>query len=68
MTQATITETATIDAVFTYAVDTGEKIVNETMGDGDMGRRRTGIVEEKTMTVRDGRAMRDTFDLETHGF
>ena len=68
MTQATITETATIDAVFTYAVDTGEKIVNETMGDGDMGRRRTGAVEEKTMTVRDGRALRDTFDLETHGF
>ncbi|MAI49916.1 MAG: methyltransferase [Rhodospirillaceae bacterium] len=62
------TDTPTIDAVFTYAVDTGEKIVNETMGDGDMGRRRTGVVEDKTMTVRDGRALRDTFDLETHGF
>lgn len=60
--------TPTIDAVFTYAVDTGEKIVNETMGDGDMGRRRTGVVEDKTMTVRDGRSLRDTFDLETHGF
>ena len=53
------TDTPTIDAVFTYAVDTGEKIVNETMGDGDMGRRRTGVVEDKTMTVRDGRALRD---------
>lgn len=62
------TDTPAIDAVFTYAIDNGEKIVNETMGDGDMGRRRTGLVEEKTMTVSDGRALRDTFDLETHGF
>jgi hypothetical protein len=62
------TEIPTIDAVFTYAVDTGEMIINETMGDGDMGRRRTGEVEEKTMMVRDGRALRDTFDLETYGF
>ena len=64
----TETQTATIDAAFTYAVDTGEKIVNETLGDGDMGRRRTGVVEDKTMAVRDGRALRDTFGLETHGF
>lgn len=68
MTQAIDTKIATIDAVLTYAVDTGEKIVNETMGDGDMGRRRTGVVEDKTMTIRDGRPIRDTFDLETHGF
>lgn len=60
--------TIPINAVFTYAVDTGEKIVNETMGDGDMGRKRTGVVEEKTMAVRDGRRMGDTFNLETHGF
>jgi hypothetical protein len=69
MSQTTIeTQTPTIDAAFTYAVDTGEKIVNETMADGNMNRRRTGVVEDKTMTVRDGRALRDTFDLETHGF
>lgn len=61
-------QVATINASFTYAVDTGEKIVNETMGDGDMGRRRTGVVEDKNMTVLNGRALRDTFDLETHGF
>jgi len=69
MSQTTIdTQTPAIDAVLTYAVDTGEKIVNETMGDGDMGRRRTGVVEEKTMRMMDGRLLRDTFDLETHGF
>ena len=60
--------TIPINAVFTYAVDTGEKIVNETMGCGDMGRKRTGAVEEKTMAVRDGRRIEDTFNLETHGF
>ena len=64
----TETQTASIDAVFTYAIDTGEKIVNETMGSGDMSRKRTGVVEEKTMPVTDGRPLRETFDLETHGF
>ncbi|PPR12059.1 MAG: hypothetical protein CFH41_00092 [Alphaproteobacteria bacterium MarineAlpha11_Bin1] len=58
----------TIKAVFTYAVDTGEKIINETMGPGDMGRRRTGMVEEKTMQVLNGRYMNEGFNLETHGF
>ena len=60
--------TIPINAVFTYAVDTGEKIVNETMGCGDMGRKRTGVVEEKTMAVHDGRRIRDAFNLEAHGF
>lgn len=68
MSQSIGAETPTIEAVLTYAVDTGEKIVNETMGEGDMGRRRTGVVEEKTMTIRDGRPLRDCFDLETRGF
>ena len=61
-------QTAQVNAEFTYAIDTGEKIVNETMGAGDMSRRRTGVVEEKTMPVRNGRLVRDTLDLETHGF
>ena len=61
----TETQTAQVNAEFTYAIDTGEKIVNETMGAGDMSRRRTGVVEEKTMPVRNGRLVRDTLDLET---
>lgn len=69
MSQTTIeAKPDAIDAVLTYAVDTGEMIVNETMGDGDMSRRRTGVVEEKTMKMVDGRPLRDTFDLEVHGF
>ena len=68
MSDPAVAETPDIEAVLTYAVDTGEKIINETMGEGDMGRRRTGIVEERTMPIRNGRPFRDTFDLETHGF
>jgi hypothetical protein len=64
----TETQSPTVDAVLTYAIDTGEKIVNETMGPGDMSRKRTGKVEEKTMPMQDGRPLRDTFDLEVHGF
>lgn len=68
MNQTNLADTPAIDAVLTYAVDTGEMIINETMGEGDMSRRRTGVVEEKTMKIMDGRPLRDTFDLETHGF
>lgn len=65
----TAAETSTtIDAVMTYAIDTGEIHVNETLGQGDMGRKRQGKVEERTVPVRDGRALRDGFDIESHGF
>ena len=57
---------AVIKAVMTYAVDTGEKIVNETMGAGDMSRRRTGAVSRHEVAVRDGRL--HGFQLEINGF
>ena len=57
-----------IEAELVYAVDTGEKPVNETMGHGDMSRKRTGIREKRKMTVRDGRPLKGSFDLEKHGF
>jgi hypothetical protein len=57
-----------IEAELVYAVDTGEKPVNETMGHGDMSRKRTGIREKHKMTVRDGRPLIGSFDLEEHGF
>jgi len=68
-----VTQTSTInddaiEGVLTFAVDTGEKIINETMGAGDMSRRRTGVVEKKATKIRNGRSLRDTFDLETQGF
>ncbi len=57
-----------IEADLFYAVDTGVKPVNETMGPGDMSRKRTGIREKHKMTVRDGRPLVGSFDLEEHGF
>ena len=57
-----------VEAVLTYAVDTGEKIVNETMGRGDMSRRRQGTVAGHSMTIRDGRPLRGGFSLEANGF
>ncbi|MEK9644402.1 MAG: CmcJ/NvfI family oxidoreductase [Alphaproteobacteria bacterium] len=67
MSQAADTVPA-IDAVLTYAINTGEKHVNETMGPGNMNRKRQGPVEEKSMRILDGRPLRGTFDIETHGF
>ncbi len=57
-----------IEAELFYAVDTGVKPVNETMGPGDMSRKRTGVREKHAMTVRDGRPLIGSFDLEVHGF
>ena len=68
MAQTSTINESTIHAALTFAVDTGVKIVNETMGPGDMSRRRTGVVEERMMPIRNGRALRDKFELEIHGF
>lgn len=68
MTQTSTINDDAIEGVLTFAVDTGEKIINETMGAGDMSRRRTGVVEKKATKIRNGRSLRDTFDLETQGF
>ncbi|MEC7490172.1 MAG: CmcJ/NvfI family oxidoreductase [Pseudomonadota bacterium] len=68
MAQTSTKNESTIHAALTFAVDTGVRIVNETMGPGDMSRRRTGVVEERMMPIRNGRALRDKFELEIHGF
>lgn len=51
-----------------YAVDTGVKPVNETMGAGDMSRKRTGKREIHDVIIHDGRARRDEFEIDTQGF
>lgn len=63
-----VQEAGAIEAKLNYAVNTGEKPVNETMGPGDMSRRRTGTFELHAMTLHDGRAVRDAFTLEENGF
>ena len=57
-----------IDAHLTYAVDTGEMPVNQVMDPGKGSRRVTGTYEDRQVTLRNGRGMRDAFALETHGF
>lgn len=61
-------DTGTIQAIMTYCVETGVKPVNETMEAGNMGRKYSGTFEDHPVTIRDGRALRDRFDLEEHGF
>ena len=63
-----ITELRKIQTDLVYAVDTGEKPINETMGPGDMSRKRTGTREKQKMTIYDGRPLIGSFHLERHGF
>ena len=50
------TAAADISADITYAIDTGEKLVNETFGPGNIHRRGSGSYEARPMRIRDGRA------------
>lgn len=57
-----------IEARLVYAVDTGEKLINQTMEPGNLDRRVTGTYAEHAMLVRNGRPLRDSFDLDVQGF
>ena len=57
-----------ISAEITYAVDTGEKPVNETFGPGNIHRRNLGVKERRSMRIEDGRPLAAGFTLDTHGF
>ena len=57
-----------INAGIAYAVDTGEKPVNETFGPGNIRRRNTGTKEQRSMPIRDGRPLAGTFSLDENGF
>ena len=45
----------TVQADLVYAVDTGEKLVNQTMPAGDMSRVVTGTYEMHPRNIRNGR-------------
>ncbi len=68
MTTTTHPAGIAVPAALTYAVDTGEKIVNETMGDGDMSRRRRGATADHVVEIRDGRPLSGQFALDVQGF
>lgn len=57
-----------IEAEIVYAIDTGEKLVNETMPHGDMSRVRTGKYENRVMAIHNGRQPGLDFDLDRNGF
>jgi hypothetical protein len=61
-------ETEAVVAELSYTVDTGVKPVNETFGPGNIRRRTTGEHEERPMAIRNGRSLKDGFDLEVTGF
>ena len=60
--------TESIKANLTYSVDTGVKPVNETMEQGNLKRKNTGVFKEHAVTVHNGRPLRDKFVLDDHGF
>jgi hypothetical protein len=57
-----------IVAPIPYTVDTGEKLVNETFGPGNIHLRKAGTHELRQMTVRNGRPVANSLSLDTHGF
>ena len=57
-----------ITAEIPYTVETGEKLVNETFGPGNIRRRSEGTWEKRPMRVADGRACAGELSLEKHGF
>ncbi len=59
---------AGVTADITYAIGTGEKLVNETFGPGNIHRRSSGSYEARAMPIRDGRACAGNFSLDTSGF
>ena len=50
-----------------YTLNTGEKLVNETFGAGNLERRQ-GMLEPRPMPMENGRPLAATFKLEVNGF
>src|SRR5213592_234163 len=61
-------EAGAVSAGLHYTIDTGVKPVNETFGPGNIRRRQSGETEERAVTIRNGRPLKDEFDLEVTGF
>lgn len=57
-----------LTANISYALNTGEKFVNETFGPNNVLRRTTGSYEQRPMTVLNGRTHAGELSLDTNGF
>ncbi|RPI45318.1 MAG: methyltransferase [Betaproteobacteria bacterium] len=67
-TAAVATSMETLRASITYAVPTGEKLVNETFGPNNIRRRTSGAYEERLVEIQDARALRAELALDRQGF
>ena len=61
------TSARTVKAGITYTIDTGESLVNETFGHGNIDRLNTGTYEQRAVEMHDARAVPE-LSLETSGF
>jgi hypothetical protein len=62
------TDTSAVTAEITFAVDTGEKPVNETFETGQVIRRRTGATERRQVRIHDARPLVRNLSLDRNGF
>jgi hypothetical protein len=64
---ATQQEPGTIEARLNYIVDNGVEPIHD-ITDREEIRTRPGTYEERVVSIRDGRPIKESFHLETHGF
>jgi hypothetical protein len=55
-------------ATLNYTPDTGEKLVNETFGPGNIRRRSSGAYEQRDVEIEDARPRAAELRLDVHGF
>jgi len=57
-----------VRAPVSYALNTGETLVNETFGPNNIRRRTTGAYEQHTGAIRNARPLRARLSLDANGF
>jgi hypothetical protein len=65
---AAVADPEVVTARISYALDTGELLVNETFGPNNIRRRTTGRYEQKMMPIRNARPLRASLGLDRQGF
>jgi hypothetical protein len=57
-----------VTAELNYTIDSGERLVNETFGPGNIQRRSTGAYERRPVTITNARPLAGTLSLDGNGF
>ena len=65
---AAVADPDVVTAPISYALDTGETLVNETFGPNNIRRRTTGSYESRMMPIRNARPLRASLNLDRQGF